>query len=274
MNMQVLREAKASLAMAATAGRLDPRRFYSAAYTQLHTNEDIRAKCTPRSILFALQKCANAGLYPDGHEAYLVPFGNKCTFLPGYKGLIKRFAELPTAADLPVRVDEVRENDQFDYRLGDDPYIKHVYGEGSIEDRGEVTHFYCIFNFRDGSKAIKVMTFEEVDEYKKFSKQKPEKKQFWYHPAWEVRKWMYFKAILRQTAKLLPLSADLAKKLELEERIEQGAPVPVEEMASADILEGETADHGFAEPEAVTDLGMSHQEADQELADQDEAGKG
>lgn len=288
MSMQLLREAKNSLTLAATAGRLDPKRFYSAAYTQLHTNDDIRSKCDPRSILFALQKCANAGLYPDGDEAYLVPFGTKCVFIAGYKGLIKRFAELPTAADLPVQVDEVREKDYFEYRLGDEPYVKHVYGEGSAETRGEVIQFYCIFNFRDGSKLVKVMSFSDVDAYRQFSKVKTESKQFWNHPEWEVRKWMYYKTIIRQASKLLPLAADLRTKMELEDRIERGEKVHDKELEAIGILESEEEDIGFAEPQAIdedkskglphwqggaiVDGEMSHEEADKELAEEDKRG--
>lgn len=64
--------------------------FVTSIITAVSENERL-AKCDPQSILSAGLKCLNYNFYPGGDtgDVYLVPYGNKCTFQLGYKGLIK-----------------------------------------------------------------------------------------------------------------------------------------------------------------------------------------
>ena len=64
--------------------------FVTSIITAVAENENL-GKCDPQSILSAGLKCLNYNFYPGGDtgDVYLVPYGNKCTFQLGYKGLIK-----------------------------------------------------------------------------------------------------------------------------------------------------------------------------------------
>jgi recombination protein RecT len=44
--------------------------------------------CTQQSLLACIMTCAQLGLEPDQFlgQAYLVPYGNVCTLIPGYRG--------------------------------------------------------------------------------------------------------------------------------------------------------------------------------------------
>ena len=68
----------------------DRARFTSAIITAVAQNPLI-ASCTNESIMSAGLKCVNYDFLPGGDlgDAYLIPFGNKCTVMLGYKGLIR-----------------------------------------------------------------------------------------------------------------------------------------------------------------------------------------
>ena len=66
---------------------LSPDRMARIATTVLRQNPQL-ARCTPESFLGALMTASQLGLEPGPiGEAYLVPFGNAVTFIPGYRGL-------------------------------------------------------------------------------------------------------------------------------------------------------------------------------------------
>jgi recombination protein RecT len=75
------------------------------------------ARCTPESFLGALLTASQLGLEagPTG-EAYFVPYGQVCTFIPGYRGLIKLARQSGQVSDIYAEI--VYENDEFDVTLG------------------------------------------------------------------------------------------------------------------------------------------------------------
>ena len=68
----------------------DRARFTSAIISAVSSNPAI-GECTHQSIMAAGLKCINYDFLPGGDlgDAYLVPFGNQCTVVLGYKGLIR-----------------------------------------------------------------------------------------------------------------------------------------------------------------------------------------
>jgi recombination protein RecT len=197
-------------------------------------------ECEPKSFLAAVMACAALGLEPDGllGQAYLVPFKDKCTVIPGYQGLMKlarQSGEIASIDAHPVRV-----GDLFDYRYGADPGIKHVPAErpytveGSnlkwAEDwrPGEITHFYAVAKMRDGSVAFVVMPSWEVDQIRDGSQG--------YQAALKYNQdsspWstdydrMGCKTAIRRLCKYLPASVEdhrLHRAIALDERADRGA---------------------------------------------------
>lgn len=66
-------------------------RLITGALVAAQTNPDL-GKCNPQSVAVALARVAQWGL-DVGDTAHLVPFGDKCTPIADYKGLIRLMVE-------------------------------------------------------------------------------------------------------------------------------------------------------------------------------------
>lgn len=207
---------KSLLEGALTQG-LDMSRFVKCAWIQAQTNKDINAlaQSNPTSVFRALLQCAQMGLYPDGvnGEAYLVKFGNECVAIRGYRGLMKLFAQSPQAAALPFVVDVIRENDRWELSLGGKPMLEHTPAK---KDRGDITHFYAVARFKDGTEMPKVMSAEEVEAFKGYAKTK----KFWDSQDEPIKIAMRLKTVVRQLCKMLPLADGMRLPTAVPEREE------------------------------------------------------
>lgn len=180
-------------------------------------------KCTPMSLFRAIVESLENGLELGGlrDEAYIVPFGEIATLIPGYKGyisLIRRTGDLET-----ITLEVVREGDEFFVIKGDDPRLVHTEAMDSERESRPITHAYCVCVFKDGAKQRNVWSTERInahrDQYSKgyqagerylaACKQKkerpdPQKLSGW-HTAWEV---MAKKTVLRDLVNrgLVPIS--------------------------------------------------------------------
>jgi phage RecT family recombinase len=97
------------------------------------------ARTTPESFLGALLTASQLGLEPGPTgEAYLVPYGNVCTFIPGYRGLIKLARNSGQLRDIWAEV--VYSNDTFRYSLGLHRDLVHEPASGP---RGEPIYVYA-----------------------------------------------------------------------------------------------------------------------------------
>lgn len=80
-------------------------------------------QCSPQSIVNAATTAAVLGLECDGvtGQGFLVPYGGVATFQIGYKG----FNTLAARAGYTINGGVVREQDQFDYKLGTNGFVDH-----------------------------------------------------------------------------------------------------------------------------------------------------
>jgi recombination protein RecT len=169
-------------------------------------------ECDRNSLFAAVMTCAQLGLEPDGMlgQAYLVPFGGKVQFIPGYRGLLslaRNSGEVET-----ISAHEVREKDFFEFEFGLDEKCVHRPARG---DRGPITHFYACAKFKDGGKYFDVMTAEEVDTIRDNSQGYKSAKRFakdgvinspWVTNYVEMGR----KTAIRRIVKYLPLSVQKA----------------------------------------------------------------
>lgn len=178
-------------------------------------------ECTPESFVLAIMQCAELGLEPGGTlgHAYLVPFkknwkdkGGKfhsrmeVQMIPGYRGLIalaRRSAELST-----ISAHCVHANDRYSVRFGDDEKIEH---EPKLDgERGPIVGSYAIAKLRDGGIAREYLTLPELEKIRNSSKAADS------GPWVDWTEEMARKSAIRRLAKLLPLSPEMAKALELD----------------------------------------------------------
>jgi recombination protein RecT len=129
-------------------------------------------ECSPESIYLCLHTSGQLGMEPCTPLglAYFIPFNNKKTgkkeaqFVLGWAGrldLARRTGEVSS-----VTVEEVYKGDEFDYDLGDQPFIRHK--QISVDqNENTLTHVYAIVRLKDGGVQRKVMTTAQVRAFAK-----------------------------------------------------------------------------------------------------------
>lgn len=149
-----------------------PKRFVSVTVTAIRrTPELITAE--PESLYTSVLRCAQDGLMPDGREAALVIFKEnnvpKVQYLPMIGGIRK------VAADdgFTLNAHVVYANDQFDYALGAQPYVRHKPPKLG-EDRGDPIGAYATATDAAGQMVAdpEVMDVAQIEHVRSKSKQK------------------------------------------------------------------------------------------------------
>jgi recombination protein RecT len=118
-------------------------------------------KCTPTSLLQSALVAAELGLEPGGAlgHLYLVPMGNVCTPIVGYRGLIalaRRSGDVTS-----VRSVVVHERDKFRLTEGIEQSIEH---EPCLDgDPGPMRYVYCVIKLKDGGVQVELMSRHQVD---------------------------------------------------------------------------------------------------------------
>ncbi len=182
---------------------LDADRMARIALTVLSQTPKL-AECTQDSFLGALMTCAQTGLEPGPlGQAYLVPYGNKVTFIAGYRGLIDLAWRSGRLAS--IAAETVHENDDFTFEKGLRPDLKHTWKLG--QDRGRAIGYYASAEMRDGGTVFVVMSRSEVEQIRKRSRSKDSGPWVTDYDA------MAKKTCIRQLSKYLPMSIEMAQAI-------------------------------------------------------------
>lgn len=188
--------------IAALPKQIDPDRFERIAQTAVQTNPDLLF-CDRRSLWNAIIRCATDGLLPDGREAALVLYNDKrrgkiAQYMPMIAGLRKKVRNSGELEDWTVQV--VRMNDQFEFELGDSPFIRHA---PNFDDPGPIRGVYSIATLKGGAKSYEVMNRAQVEEVRGRSRAKDS------GPWTTDYEEMARKTVARRHSKVLPMSTDL-----------------------------------------------------------------
>lgn len=191
-------EAKKQFALALPK-HLTPDRFIQVALTAFNRTPKL-VECTKESLFQCLLDCSQLGLEPDGRRAHLIPYGNKCTLIIDYKGLVELARRSGEIAD--VHADVVCENDRFSYSFGTEGKLEHI---PAMAKRGKPVAAYSFVKLKDGSSSFEVMNKEEVEAIQKRSKAKD-------NGPWKTD-WaeMAKKTVFRRHSKWLPVSSEKFK---------------------------------------------------------------
>lgn len=176
---------------------LKPDRFIRVALTAI-TKTPKLASCTRESLLSCLLDCSAIGLEPDGRKVHLIPYGDKCTLIIDYKGLVDIARRSGEIAD--IHADVVCENDKFEFNFGSDSKLVHV---PAPRDRGDIVSAYSFVRLKDGSSSFEVMNRDEIDKIRARSKAAND-------GPWKTD-WpeMAKKTVFRRHSKWLPVSSEL-----------------------------------------------------------------
>lgn len=200
-------------------------RFLRVCMNAIARNPDLQ-KCSASSLYAGIMQSAQFGLEVGlMNQAHLVPYWNserrcfEAQFQIGYLGLrdlAERYGDVMDGDAQPVHA-----KDFFDYGQGDSPFIQHK--PSKDQDRGEITHFYCWAQPKDGKVKVAVMSTEEVEKHRdRFVR---EKKSGGHGPAWTTTfDAMALKTVIRRCYKLLARSPELREAVALDEMQEVNIP--------------------------------------------------
>lgn len=161
-------------------------------------------ECSPTSLLQSVLMAAELGLEPGGAlgHMYLVPFGQVCTPIIGYRGFVelaRRSGQLKL-----IRAVVVYANEPF--KVVEGLHFDIVHERRLDAGRGELAYVYAVAELEDGSVQFEVMTKQQVDAIRERSRSGSSGP--WKTDYEEMAK----KTVFRRLAKWLPLSSERFEK--------------------------------------------------------------
>jgi len=190
------------IANALPQGNLSAKRYISACLTALAVQPKLM-QCKPSSVLKSMMESARFGLEPNSplSEAALIPYGQECTFLIEYRGMMK--LAWNTGLIKSLDYDKVCEGDEFDYSKGSNGLSFH-HRPSLSASRGEGSIYYAYAELKHGGTAFQVMTRDDIVAHaKQFSRGYSAKSSPW-QTDFDA---MAYKTVIRQLCdKKLPKS--------------------------------------------------------------------
>ena len=190
------------IANALPQGNLSAKRYISACLTALAVQPKLM-QCKPSSVLKSMMESARYGLEPNSplSEASLIPFGQECTFLIEYRGMMK--LAWNTGLIKTLDYDKVCEGDEFDYSKSSDGLL-FFHRPSLSASRGEGSIYYAYAELKHGGTAFQVMTRDDIVAHaKQFSRGYSSKSSPW-QTDFDA---MAYKTVIRQLCdKKLPKS--------------------------------------------------------------------
>lgn len=186
---------------------IDVNRFIKSALLAVARNQKLK-QCTPVSLFTAVVNAAELGLdfTPAKGHAYLVPYANEATFMPGYRGLCELAIRGGKVAQIWAYI--VYEKDEFSVVYGTYPVINHV--PKLTGDKGKTIGAYAVAKFHDGTVQFEFMDYDQIMAIKKRSK--AANNGPWVTDEGE----MIRKTTIRRLFKYIPSSPDLERAIELD----------------------------------------------------------
>ncbi len=212
-------------------------------------------KCTPESVVKCCLSLSELGLEPDGRRAHLIPYGDQCTLIVDYKGLVELAMNSGTVSS--IFAERVCANDDFNWDTGE---VQHKINWR--EDRGKMYAVYVVIKFKDGGKHTEVMTKSDVDRIR--GRSKAANNGPWVTDYDEMAK----KTVFRRASKWVKLSPEVQEALEKADALPAADSNLVSEIAELpeNVTELETR------PESSDDGDLGPQPAPQQSRVAPEAG--
>nr|DAR67490.1 MAG TPA: RecT protein [Caudoviricetes sp.] len=215
---------------------LNADRMARIAATEVRKNKAL-LNTEPTSFLGSVMQAAQLGLEPGSAlgQAYLVPYGNQCQLIIGYKGMIdlaRRSGQV-----LSLNAYAVREGDDFSFQLGLKPDIHHVPSLKADRIKKPITYVYAVATLKGGGYQFEVMSRAEVEAVRA----KAKSKNIWNTYFEDMAK----KTVIRRLFKYLPVSIEALEitnadaKREAGEKVEPDDVINIEAVSVEDFEDGE-----------------------------------
>lgn len=195
---------------AALPKHLTPERLTRIALTELRKVPKLQ-NCDAISLMAAIMQSAQLGLEPGGSlgHVYLIPYGNTCQFIIGYRGMIELSRRSGQIVSLTAH--EVYENDKFEFEYGLNEKLSH---KPALGERGNLVGVYAIAKIVGGGYQMDFMSKSDVDKIR--ARSKASGSGPWVTDYEEMAK----KTVIRRLFKYLPVSIEVQKAVQTEERAE------------------------------------------------------
>lgn len=187
---------------------MSPERMMQLAISTINKNPKL-ANCTIESVLSCFMTASSLGLEPNDvnglGQCYIIPYGKKATFIPGYRGLYK--LALNSGEIQSITVEAVYKGDEFEYTLGDDSHIVHKPSMEAEHKPENMLCVYCITRFINGGIQRTVMSRNDIERRRKESQSGTRADSPWVKWYEEMAK----KTVMRAASKTWPLSSEKSK---------------------------------------------------------------
>ena len=172
-------------------------------------------KCTPVSIINCVLQVAELGLSASNTlgQAYLIPYGNECTLIVGYRGFIELMMRTGKVENVYAFI--VYDKEDFKVQYGSNPSISHT--PLAPDQRGDKkVGVYAVLVRKDGTSSFAFMWADEVEKIRKRSKASSS------GPWVTDEEEMWKKTAIRRIAKTSALSPDVVQAAVIDEYREAG----------------------------------------------------
>lgn len=225
---------------------ISPAQFVQVVLSEVKKNEKLMQafKENPASVFASVLAGAEIGLMPSDliGEFYLIPRSMKgadgkyrmtATPMVGYKGLV---SILLRSGDVTrVHAEVVYEGDEFAPSYGLEPNIIHKPNFSAPRTSDKITHVYAVAKFRNGEYQFVVLTRREVEAIRDMSKNS---NSLYFNDRQDPNNWMAKKAALIQLSKMLPKDYYSKKAVALDQSVEGGSVLTLDENNQIKIVEG------------------------------------
>lgn len=199
---------------AALPRHMTPDRMARIALTQLRVNKKL-FNCTAESFYASLMAASQLGLEPGVQgQCYLIPYGNVCTLVPGWRGYMDLVSRTERAT---AWTDAVYDGDEFDYEKGDKPFIHHKPGKWAGKEAALI-YTYAVGRTKSSEwPVIEVWDIDKVWAHRNKQNKVGDRHYSYAHPEMYARK-----IPLLQVIKYLPSSIELANASALDVTASEG----------------------------------------------------
>lgn len=215
-------------------------KFIQVVNTEIKKNEKLQQAFVenPASMFASILAGAEIGLMPSNQqEFFLIPrrIDGKLTVTPqiGYRGLVAIILRSGEVDHIDTYL--VFEGEKFKVTYGLKPNIEHE-GNYEIPRNSETLRFvYAVATLKSGRQQFFVMSKGEIIKVQQLSRYNNE---LYFNDKKDPNFWMARKTALIQLAKLLPKDYYGKQAVDLEQRIEGGAYLSLDENNQIKIVEG------------------------------------
>lgn len=181
-----------------------PGNKFMQAFSDAVRNEPKLKLCNPQSLYKAVSRAAADGLYINGIEAAIVPFGGDATYIPMVQGILKRMRNTGQIKSIKAGIVYAAEymNGGFEYEEGTNGTLVHR--PLLMGDRGSPVAAYSIAVLAGGVTDVCVMRADDILHIKKQARGAARSDSPWNTNEME----MWKKTVIRRHAKTLPLDSD------------------------------------------------------------------